>query len=72
VALDGAKIFTSGDAGNVMSGQAEFDCEVAANRSCAHNGYTQRHDGEKLNEIDMRKMCKSKSVCKGRWIVILN
>jgi hypothetical protein len=47
VALDGAKIFTSGDAGNVMSGQAEFDCEVAANRSCANNGYAQRHDGEK-------------------------
>jgi hypothetical protein len=55
VALDGAKIFTSGDAGNVMSGQAEFDCEVAANGSRTNNGYAQRHDGEELDEIDMRK-----------------
>jgi hypothetical protein len=55
-----AKIFTSGDAGNVMSCQAEFDCEVAANGSCANNGYAQRHDGEKLNEIDIRRCVKVK------------
>ena len=69
--LDGEKIFTSRDAGNVMFGQAEFDCEVAANGSCAHNGYAQRHD-KKIREVDIREVCKSKSVCKGRWIVILN
>jgi hypothetical protein len=26
----------------------------------------------KNREVDIREMCKSKSVCKGRWIVILN
>jgi hypothetical protein len=41
--LNGPQIVSTGDAGDIVTGQAEFDSKVAANSACTNDGYTQSH-----------------------------
>jgi hypothetical protein len=70
--LNSTKVVATGDTSDIVSCQAELDCKVAANGARTNNGYAQRHEGVRVKKVDMRKVFKSKSVCKGRRIVILN
>jgi len=72
VALNSAQVVTSGDAGDIVSRQAEFDGQIATDGTSTDDGYAQKHVGVKSKEVDMRRMYESKGVCKGRRIVILN